>query len=67
MLLYSTYCTTDIQVDAEGPVHDRTYSYTLTIGPPDSEEILVTAGIAKGKKEAKRRCAEAMVLKVSII
>jgi len=52
------------QVDAEGPVHDRTYSYTLTIGPPDSEEILVTAGIAKGKKEAKRRCAEAMVLKV---
>ena len=55
-----------MQVDAEGPVHDRTYSYTLTIGPPDSEEILVTAGIAKGKKEAKRRCAEAMVLKVSI-
>ena len=29
------------------------------------QDVIVTCGIAKGKKEAKRRCAEAMVLKVS--
>jgi len=52
------------EVDAEGPVHDRTYSYTLTIGPPDSEDVTVTAGIAKSKKDAKKRCCEAMVLKL---
>jgi len=47
------------EVEAEGPVHDRTYSYTLAVGPD-----LVTAGIAKSKKDAKRRCCEAMVLKL---
>lgn len=47
------------EVESGGPVHDRTYSYTLAIGPD-----LVTAGIAKSKKEAKRRCCEAMVLKI---
>jgi len=52
------------EVDAEGPVHDRTYSYTLTVGPPDSEDVTVTAGIAKSKKDAKKRCCEAMVLKL---
>lgn len=52
------------EVDAEGPVHDRTYSYTLTVGPPNSDEVTVTAGIAKSKKDAKRRCCEAMVLKI---
>lgn len=52
------------EVDAEGPVHDRTYSYTLTVGPPESEEVTVTAGIAKSKKDAKKRCCEAMVLKL---
>jgi len=52
------------EVDAEGPVHDRTYSYTLTVGPPNSDEVIVTAGIAKSKKDAKKRCCEAMVLKI---
>lgn len=52
------------EVDAEGPVHDRTYSYTLTVGPPNSEDVTVTAGIAKSKKDAKKRCCEAMVLKL---
>ena len=33
-------------------MHDRTYSYTLTVGPPNSEEVTVTAGIAKSKKDA---------------
>ena len=50
-----------------GPVHDRTYTYSLTIGPQNSEDVIVTCGIAKGKKEAKRRCCEAMVLKVSLL
>ena len=54
-----------VQVDQVGPVHDRTYTYSLTIGPQNSEDVIVTCGIAKGKKEAKRRCCEAMVLKVS--
>jgi len=53
------------EVDQVGPVHDRTYTYSLTIGPQNSEDVIVTCGIAKGKKEAKRRCCEAMVLKVS--
>ena len=34
-------------------------------GAPNSEDVIVTCGIAKGKKEAKRRCCEAMVLKMS--
>ena len=50
-----------------GPVQDRTYTYSLTIGPQNSEDVIVTCGIAKGKKEAKRRCCEAMVLKVSLL
>ena len=54
-----------VKVDQVGPVHDRTYTYSLTIGPPNSEDVVVTCGIAKGKREAKRRCCEAMVLKVS--
>merc|ERR1719336_1855019 len=53
------------EVDQVGPVHDRTYTYSLTIGPANSEDVVVTCGIAKGKREAKRRCCEAMVLKVS--
>ena len=48
-------------------MHDRTYTYSLTIGPQNSEDVIVTCGIAKGKKEAKRRCCEAMVLKVSLL
>jgi len=52
------------EVSAEGPVHDRTYSYTFTVGPPGSDEVTVTAGIAKSKKDAKKRCCEAMVLKL---
>ena len=56
-----------VKVDQVGPVHDRTYTYSLTIGPPNSEDVVVTCGIAKGKKEAKRRCCEAMVLKVSLV
>jgi len=47
------------EVESGGPVHDRTYSYTLAVGPD-----LVTAGIAKSKKDSKRRCCEAMVLKI---
>ena len=52
-------------VDSEGPVHDRTYSYTLTVGPKDSDDVIVTAGIAKNKKDAKKRCSDAMVLKIA--
>ena len=59
--------TLRVQVDQVGPVHDRTYTYSLTIGPQNSEDVIVTCGIAKGKKEAKRRCCEAMVLKVSLL
>ena len=55
------------EVDQVGPVHDRTYTYSLTIGPANSEDVVVTCGIAKGKREAKRRCCEAMVLKVSLV
>ena len=36
-------------------MHDRTYTYSLTIGPQNSEDVIVTCGIAKGKKEAKSR------------
>jgi len=53
------------EVDQVGPVHDRTYTYSLTIGAQNSDDVLVSCGIAKGKKEAKRRCCEAMVLKIS--
>ena len=55
------------EVDQVGPVHDRTYTYSLTIGPANSEDVVVTCGIAKGKREAKRRCCEAMVLKVGFV
>ena len=51
-------------MDQQGPVHDRTWTYSLTIGPRNSENVIVTCGIAKGKKDAKRRCCEAMVLKL---
>jgi len=51
-------------LEADGPVHNRVYSYSLTVGPPGSDDVLVTAGIARGKREAKRRCCEAMVLKL---
>ena len=51
-------------IEADGPVHHRVYSYSLTVGPAGSDDIIVTAGIAKGKREAKRRCCEAMVLKL---
>jgi len=52
-------------LEADGPVHNRVYSYSLTVGPPGSDDVLVTAGIAKGKRECKRRCCDAMVLKMS--
>ena len=65
MIKCSQQYTAGVQVDQVGPVHDRTYTYSLTIGPANSEDVVVTCGIAKGKKEAKRRCCEAMVLKVS--
>lgn len=51
-------------IEADGPVHQRVYSYSLTVGPAGSDDVIVTAGIAKGKREAKRRCCEAMVLKL---
>lgn len=51
-------------LEADGPVHNRVYSYSLTVGPPGSDDVLVTAGIAKGKRECKRRCCDAMVLKL---
>jgi Double-stranded RNA binding motif len=51
-------------IEADGPVHHRVYSYSLTVGPAGSDDVIVTAGIAKGKREAKRRCCEAMVLKL---
>ena len=51
-------------LEADGPVHNRVYSYSLTVGPPGSDDVLVTCGIARGKKEAKRRCCDAMVLKL---
>lgn len=53
------------EVDQVGPVHDRTFTYSLTVGARNSEDVIVTCGIAKGKKDAKRRCCEAMVLKLS--
>ena len=40
-------------MDQVGPVHDRTYTYSLTIGSERSEDVLVSCGIAKGKKEAE--------------
>ena len=55
------------EVDRDGDSHDYTYSYTLTVGPhkdPDSKHAIVTAGIAKTKKDAKRLCCDAMVLKL---
>ena len=54
-----------LKVDHVGPVHDRTFTYSLTVGARNSEDVIVTCGIAKGKKDAKRRCCEAMVLKLS--
>lgn len=53
------------EMEAEGPVHDRTFSFSLTVGPEnDSDDVIVTAGIAKNKKDAKKRCCDAMVLKM---
>ena len=34
-------------LEADGPVHNRVYSYSLTVGPPGSDDVIVTAGIAK--------------------
>lgn len=52
-------------LEADGPVHNRVYSYSLTVGPPGSDDVLVACGIAKGKREGKRRCCDVMVLKMS--
>ena len=31
------------QVDQVGPVHDRTYTYSLTIGAQNSDDVLVSS------------------------
>ena len=31
------------QVDQVGPVHDRTYTYSLTVGAQNSEDVLVSS------------------------
>ena len=31
------------QVDQVGPVHDRTYTYSITIGAQNSDDVLVSS------------------------
>ena len=38
-----TYSNQIFQVDQVGPVHDRTYTYSLTVGAQNSEDVLVSS------------------------